>query len=390
MRAATPTALGSKGVDPAGLFVQHGGFWRFDPDKLNQDQLKDGFHFSTGLRHALSVAWNPVSKSLFVATMGRDQLNTVAPDHYTDEDNARNPAEEFHILKEGSNFGWPFTYWDPQRNVRMIAPEFGGDNRKMDFSGKYPRPLVAIPAHWAPMQMLFYTADQFPQKYRNGAFIATHGSWNRAPLPQGGYNVIFIPFDETGMPLGDYFEIFADGFAGVAEVRSPRDARYRPCGIALGADGSLYVADSDRGRVWRIFYTGESKSVGQAIAMPPAMPGSTNLPPGTPDTPGSRIYAQACAVCHMGDGNGVPNLQPPLRGSTIVTGDPTMLIRVVLEGATKVMPTDRPRYSNTMPPMDNLTDEQIAAALTFVRQQFADAPPVQPEQVARVRSQIKP
>lgn len=130
-------ALGAKGMDPAGLFVQHGGFWRFDGNRPNQDQVKDGFHFSTGMRHALSVAWQPVSKSLFVFMMGRDQLNTVDPDDYSAEDNAENPAEEMHVLKEGANFGWPYTYWDPGRRARMVAPEFGGDNRKKDTSGKY-------------------------------------------------------------------------------------------------------------------------------------------------------------------------------------------------------------------------------------------------------------
>jgi hypothetical protein len=137
--------FGAKGVDPAELFVQHGGFWRFAPDR-RQDQVRDGFHFSSGMRHALSVAWQPVSKSLFVITMGRDQLNTVDPNDYSAEDNAENPAEEMHQLKQGSNFGWPYTYWDPGRRARMVAPEFGGDNKKKDTSGKYPDPLVALPA----------------------------------------------------------------------------------------------------------------------------------------------------------------------------------------------------------------------------------------------------
>ena len=261
-------AFGAKGVDPAGLFVQHGGFWRFKGDVPNQDQVKDGYHFSSGMRHDLALAWNPVSKSFFIVMMGRDQLNTVDPKDYTDEDNAENPAEEMHILTDGAQFGWPYTYWDPTKKARMISPEFGGDNHKTDDSHKYPDPLIAFPAHWAPMQMTFSAGTQFPEKYRNGAFVAFHGSWNRAPLPQAGYKVAYVPFDEKGMPVGTY-EVFADNFAGVPVIMSPRNAHYRPCGLAMGPDGSLYVADSEKGRVWRIIYTGETSASHQP-ASPPA------------------------------------------------------------------------------------------------------------------------
>ncbi len=258
---------GAKGVDPTELFKQHGGFWRFKADVPNQDQVANGYHFSTGLRHVISVAWNEVSKSFFVVMNGRDQLSGVDPKDYTDEDNAEIPAEEMHLLQKGSNFGWPFTYWDPLKKARMISPEFGGDNKKTDDSHKYPDPLVAFPAHWAPLQMTFYTGTQFPEKYRNGAFIAFHGSWNRAPLPQAGYKIAYAPFDEKGMPLGTY-ETFADNFSGKQVLMSPRRARYRPCGVAQGPDGSLYVTDTEKGRVWRIIYTGESTDT----SSPPSPP----------------------------------------------------------------------------------------------------------------------
>jgi glucose/arabinose dehydrogenase len=111
---------------------------------------------------------------------------------------------------------------------------------------------MAFPGHLAPNDLLFYTGDMFPEKYKDGAFIAFHGSWNRAPEPQKGFFVVFVPFNGA-IPTGDW-EVFADGFAGVDTVNSTRDAKYRPCGLAQGPDGSLYVTDDVKGRVWRILY----------------------------------------------------------------------------------------------------------------------------------------
>ena len=90
-------------------------------------------------------------------------------------------------------------------------------------------------------------------RYLGGAFIAFHGSWNRAPEPQGGYNVVFVPFGPDGRPTGEW-EVFADGFAG--DDVSPRGALHRPTGLAVGPDGSLYVSDDRGGRIYRIVYTG--------------------------------------------------------------------------------------------------------------------------------------
>lgn len=254
---AKDRALGAKGEDPTEFLKTYGGFWRFDPDKPEQTQA-DGYHFSTGHRHATTIALNPANGRLFIAIHGRDQLNTVAPQYYTAEDNAENPAEVFHELTEGADYGWPFTYWDPRAKQRKLNPEYGGDGKKLAEPGKYPDPLIAFPAHWSPMQLAFYTGTQFPAKYRGGAFLAFQGSWNRAPKPQKGYKVVFIPFDASGLPTGDY-ETFADNFAGKTEIASPNDAAHRPNGVAVGPDGSLYVTDSAHGRIWRIFYTGEGK-----------------------------------------------------------------------------------------------------------------------------------
>ena len=370
-------AAGSKGKDPTEFLKTHGGFWRFDANRPNQTQA-DGYHFSSGHRHVLSIAWNPVSKTFFVVMMGRDQLRTVAPQYYTDEDNAELPAEVMHVLSEGTNLGWPFTYYDPLKKARMLAPEYGGDNQKRAEPGKYPEPLIAFPAHWAPMQMAFYRSEQFPAKYRGGAFIAFHGSWNRAPKPQKGYNVVYIPFDDKGMPRGDY-EVFAHAFPGVAEFTNPGDARFRPIGLAVGPDGSLYVADSEKGRVWRIVYTGGGKAAALAAPTPGA-------PTTVAATDGGALYQQACATCHMADGRGVRGLQPALVGSAVVSGDPGRLIEVLLKGPAAVLPRNQ-QSANQMPPFPQLSDEDAAAVLSYVRQTYGkDAGPVTPAQVKAERS----
>jgi mono/diheme cytochrome c family protein len=378
--------LGAKGVDPSRLFERHGGFWRFKGDQQNQDQVKDGTRFGGGFRHILAIAWQPVAKAFFTVQMGRDQLNTVDPKDFSAEQNAELPAEEMHRLAEKSNYGWPFTYYDPLQKARMVSPEFGGDGKTKSEPGKYEDPLVAFPAHWAPMQMTAYTGSQFPEKYRNGMFVAFHGSWNRAPLPQAGYNVCFVPFNDKGMPLGNY-EVFADNFKGQAVIMTPGQARYRPCGLAEGPDGSLYVADSEKGRVWRIIYTGENTA---AVASPAANSAPNPVAAAAPPealSGGAKLYAQNCAACHQVDGSGVANMQPALKGDAVVSGEPAILIQRVLKGSQANLPANRIHYSNVMPPFSQLSDDQIASLLTYVRHEFGNgAAAVQPKQVAAGRN----
>ncbi|MDO8539854.1 MAG: PQQ-dependent sugar dehydrogenase [Opitutaceae bacterium] len=280
--------LGAKGKtreEVAEFQKTYGGFWRFDPNKLGQTQA-DGTRFSTGHRHSLALAWHPVSRNFFMVQMGRDGMNVVDPVHYDELDNAERVSEVMHLLREGANLGWPYSYWDPFRKAHMLAPEFSGDNFKRIDPDPYDKPVVAFPAHWAPIQMARYDGAQFPAKYRGGMFVAFHGSWNRAPRSQAGYNVCHVPFDEKGMPRGTY-EVFARGFPGVEEFTNPRDARYRPAGVAVGPDGSLYISETEKGRIWRVIYTGE-------LAAPRARNAAVaaqNFAPIGADTPGGKIYA---------------------------------------------------------------------------------------------------
>jgi glucose/arabinose dehydrogenase len=244
---------GSLGMNPCPILDSAGGIWQFKSDVLNQT-YGNGTRFATGLRNVVGLDWNNQTNSLFVTQHGRDQLNSLFPQLYDTTTNANLPAETMYEMKQGDNAGWPYVYYDPFQNKKMLAPEYGGDG-KTEGRGEYKNPAMAFPAHMAPNALLFYTGNMFPARYKNGAFIAFHGSWNRAPLPQEGYYVAFVPF-ENGKPTGKW-EIFANGFAGVDVITSTRAAQHRPCGLAQGPDGSLYVSDDNKGTIYRILYNGK-------------------------------------------------------------------------------------------------------------------------------------
>jgi glucose/arabinose dehydrogenase len=243
---------GSPGMDPCPLLEMHGGIWKFKDDVLNQTQEKDGHRFATGLRNCVAIDWNSAVNKLYVVQHGRDQLNQMFPKLYNDQANANLPAEEFFMLGDGDDCGWPYCYFDDSKNKKVLAPEYGGDGETVGRCAEKKNPIMSFPAHTAPNDLLFYTRDLFPGHYKNGAFIAFHGSWNRAPLVQEGFNVVFVPFKDA-LPSGGW-EVFAGGFAGNAPVKNPDDAIHRPMGLATGSDGSLYVSDSQKGTIWRITY----------------------------------------------------------------------------------------------------------------------------------------
>jgi glucose/arabinose dehydrogenase len=245
-------SAGSKGMMPCPILDSAGGIWKFDGTKENQ-VYGDGKRYATGLRNVVGLDWNTQTNSLFVMQHGRDQLNSFYPTLYTDAQNAELPAETMYEMHDGDNAGWPYIYFDPYQKKKILSPEYGGDGKKEGGENAI-NPTAFFPAHMAPNALLFYTGNQFPERYKNGAFIAFHGSWNRAPLPQEGYFVAFVPF-ENGKPSGEW-EIFANGFAGLSGDKqlSPRNAKARPCGLAQGPDGSLYVSDDTRGSIFKISY----------------------------------------------------------------------------------------------------------------------------------------
>ncbi|NJB69704.1 glucose/arabinose dehydrogenase [Saonia flava] len=245
----------AKGMYPCPGLDVLGSIWRFDENKLGQFQ-SDGEIFATGLRSIVAISWNDEDNNLYAVNHGRDYLHNHDPKHFSQWQNAVLPAEEFMLIKKGDNYGWPYSYFDHFKNKRVLAPEYGGDG--IQTTTGYTDPLMGLPAHWAPNDMLFYKGSMFPERYKEGAFIAFHGSTNRSPYPQAGYVVAFVPF-KNGKPTGKW-EVFADGFAGVDTIVDMKDAKYRPMGLAEGPDGSLYISESRQGKIWRVLYTDEKSN----------------------------------------------------------------------------------------------------------------------------------
>jgi len=244
---------GSPGQDPCPILETAGGVWQFKTNKLNQSYAQ-GIRYCTGIRNIVGLDWNGQQKQLYAMQHGRDQLHEFYPDLYDEKQSAELPAEEMLLVKKGSNFGWPYCYYDEFQSKKILNPEYGGDGKKQGRCAGVDQPIMAFPGHWAPNALMFYTGNQFPEHYRNGAFICFHGSWNRSPENQAGYFVAFVPF-KNGKPSGKY-EVFADGFTGRAEIKGAAQAKHRPMGLAIGPDGSLYISDSVKGTIWKIVYKG--------------------------------------------------------------------------------------------------------------------------------------
>ncbi|MFN2399782.1 MAG: sorbosone dehydrogenase family protein [Gemmatimonadaceae bacterium] len=242
----------SPGVDPCVELETRAGIWKFDANRKGQRQ-SDGERYATGIRNAVALTLNSRDGRIYVAQHGRDQLYQNWPQLYDSVQSAEKPAEELQRLSSGSNFGWPYCFYDPQLAKRVLAPEYAGDGKgAVGRCASFEVPVAAFPGHWAPNALVFYSGDMFPSRYKDGAFIAFHGSWNRAPLPQQGFKVVFVPFS-GGNASGNY-ETFADGFTG---GRMSRDsAAHRPTGLAVGPGGALYISDSKVGRIWRVVFRG--------------------------------------------------------------------------------------------------------------------------------------
>jgi glucose/arabinose dehydrogenase/cytochrome c5 len=376
---------GIPGIEPCAELETRAGIWRYDANKLNQT-FSAAERFATGLRNSEAVSFDSQGR-MFAVQHGRDQLFQNWPKLYTAKQSADLPAEELVALRRGGDYGWPECYYDQLQKRLVLAPEYGGDGgHKAGICDKKLAPVVGFPGHWAPNDMLIYTGNQFPAAYKDGAFIAFHGSWNRAPEPQGGYNIVFQPL-KNGAASGP-FVVFADGFAG--EFMEPGRAAHRPTGLAVGPDGALYIADDKGGRIWRVTYDGArtaklaaappvraSVAAGTSAAPPEGVhpnAGAAALPippEGSPDQValGDRIFhGQAdggtCAGCHGADGRGSPVGSDLTAGKWVWSdGSVASIAHVIRTGVAK--PTS---HTGVMPPSGGVTlsDADLTAVADYV------------------------
>jgi glucose/arabinose dehydrogenase/cytochrome c553 len=372
----------SPGIDPCTELETRGGIWRYDANKSDQ-VFSPKERYATGNRNAEGFDFDADGR-LYITQHGRDQLHEDWPELYTAKQGWELPSEEVTILKQGANYGWPYCYYDPEQKKLVLAPEYGGDGgKKVGRCDTLDGPVAAFPAHWAPNDLKIYKGSQFPKVYQGGAFIAFHGSWNRAPGPQGGYNVVFQPLAD-GKTSGDYV-VFADGFAG--PKKEPGGAVHRPSGLAVGPDGALYITDDKAGRIWRVTYNGDPNAPIEAAPAPTkqaeASPGA--LPPegmhpdaGLPVPPGAtaqqvalgkkifhgEVAGGTCAGCHGADGIGTP-VGADLQSGAWLWGDGS------LQSITDIIKTGVPKpkqHPGAMPPFGGvpLSDTDLAAVAAYV------------------------
>jgi glucose/arabinose dehydrogenase/cytochrome c5 len=381
------------GDKPCKELETRGGIWRYDANKTGQ-VFSPKERYATGIRNADGIAIDSTGLGLWAAQQGRDELYENWPNLYNEKQGANLPAEELLRVDQGDDFGWPECYFDNVQQKLVLAPEYGGDGgKKLGECTTKKSPVAFFPAHWAPNDLLLYDGAQFPTAYKNGAFIAFHGSWNRAPLPQGGYKVVFQRLAD-GKPAGKYV-VFADGFAG--GHKDPGEAAHRPSGVATGPDGALYIADDQNGRIWQVTFHGE-KTVGVEAAPAPAksaqassttdttaaqppegvhpdagadVRGSLPPPPGQTAEQvalGEKIFhgldGGTCAGCHGANAKGTP-LGPNLSDGKWLWGDGSIasIAKIITEGVPN--PKD---YRSGMPPMGGaqLDPTQVLALADYV------------------------
>lgn len=381
---------GAVGLTPCREAETRGGTWRYEAGRLGQ-VFSAAQRYAGGIRNGEGFAFDAEGR-LFVTQHGRDQLWQNWPKLYTPTQSAELPAEELLELQKGADYGWPQCYYDGLRKQLLLAPEYGGDGGKAVglCAGKKP-PVAAFPAHWGPNDLLIDHDAAFPAAYRAGAFIAFHGSWNRAPLPQGGYNVVFQPLSH-GKAAGD-FVIFADGFAG--RFKEPGRAAFRPSGLAAAPDGALFISDDLHGRIWRVTYQGHgdakvataegtetmTNALGGAVLPPEGihpdagradLTNSLPLPPGVTREQivrGDRIFHGevangTCSGCHGSDAKG-SNMGPDLTIPARVWSDGSVagLSKTISDGVRQPQ-----NYPGVMPAKGgaDLSDADVTAVAAYV------------------------
>lgn len=182
--------------------------------------------YASGLRNPVGMAWNPANNELWAAVNERDELgDNLVPDYITS-------------VKQGGFYGWPYSYFGQIEDPRMKG-------QKPELVAKAIVPDVPVGNHTSSLGIAFYDEDAFPSRYKNGAFVGQHGSWNRSVL--SGYKVLFVPF-ENGKPSGPP-EDFLTGFIS---DREDEDVYGRPTDVTVMNDGSLLVNDDSGNTIWKV------------------------------------------------------------------------------------------------------------------------------------------
>jgi len=183
--------------------------------------------YAAGLRNPVGMDWNPVTGKLWTAVNERDKIgNNLVPDYITS-------------VKEDGWYGWPYSYYG-----QIQDPRWAGDPHT-ELVEKAIVPDVPVGPHTASLGLAFYTKDKFPEKYKNGAFVGQHGSWNRAVF--SGYKILFVPFDENGKPGQP--EDFLIGF--IADEANSK-VHGRPVGVTVTPNGDILVNDDDANIIWKV------------------------------------------------------------------------------------------------------------------------------------------
>lgn len=236
-------------VSPDGqkLYVSIGSRSNIDEEELPRASVQvmnlDGSNretFAFGLRNPVGLDFHPQTGELYATVNERDGLgDDLVPDYLT-------------RIRQGEFYGWPYAYLSSDRlDPRRIR---NGSSEQPNLAQQTRTPDVLFQAHSAALGLQFYDGTTFPEKYRNGAFVAFRGSWNR---DRGtGYKVVFVPFDHTGRPLGDY-EDFLTGFLLDPEIPTTWG---RPVGLLVLPDGSLLVTEEANHRIYRIQYPEQQDS----------------------------------------------------------------------------------------------------------------------------------
>ncbi|WP_414621302.1 PQQ-dependent sugar dehydrogenase [Calothrix sp. CCY 0018] len=190
--------------------------------------------FASGLRNTIGFGWHPVTRQMYGMDHGIDWLG----------DNEQ--KEELNRIEAGKRYGWPYIYADGKYNPQDEPPN---GITMAQWAKMSQEPVALYTAHSAPMQMAFYTANQFPAEYKNDAFVAMRGSWNRKP--PSGHEIVRIRFDKSGNPTA--IEPFLTGF--LVKMNKEDYGRFaRPVGVSVAKDGSLLIGDNMNGVIYRISY----------------------------------------------------------------------------------------------------------------------------------------